>query len=186
MSVPVQSDAEHELMIVGRVRKAHGIRGELIVQPITDAPDAVFAPGRRVFAGTVHGERAADGRELHVERSSRFKGGLIVAFREIVDRNTAELWRNRYFLMPRSELDPLDEDEVYVHELLGMSVRLESGEPIGEVANLYELPQGLALDVRRAGGGRSDTVVLLYDQSVVGVDRDARVVTVVVPDGLLD
>lgn len=184
MSAPVQSHDDHALVIVGRVRKAHGIRGELIVEPITDAPDAIFAPGRRVFAGTVNGDRAPDGRELHVERSTRFKGGLIVSFREIVDRTIAEQWRNRYFLVPRSELAPLDEDEVYVHELLGMQVRLESGEPIGEVADLYELPQGLALDVRRPG--RSSTIVLLYDQSVLGVDRDTRIVTVVVPEGLLD
>ena len=45
-----------DLTIVGRVRKAHGIRGELVVEPLTDAPDAVFAPGRRVFAGTVDGD----------------------------------------------------------------------------------------------------------------------------------
>jgi 16S rRNA processing protein RimM len=184
MSPPIQSHDDLALVIVGRVRKAHGIRGELIVEPITDAPDAVFAPGRRVFAGTVTGDRAPDGRELHVERTSRFKGGLIVAFREIADRTIAEQWRNRYFLVPRSELAPLDEDEVYVHELPGMSVRLESGDQIGEVVDVYDLPQGLALDVRRTG--RSNTVVLLYDQSVVGVDRDARVVTVVVPEGLLD
>lgn len=184
MSAPVKPDADHELVIVGRVRKAHGIRGELIVEPITDEPDAVFAPGRRVFAGTVRGDRAPDGRELHVERTSRFKGGLIVAFREIVDRTTAEQWRERYFLVPRSELTPLDEQEVYVHELLGMTVRLESGEAIGEVVDLYELPQGLALDVRLPG--KRNTLVLLYDQSVIDVDRDARAVTVVVPEGLLD
>lgn len=184
MSAPSPTGDDRELVIVGRVRKAHGIRGELIVEPITDAPDVVFAPGRRVFAGTVRGDRAPDGRALHVVRTSPFKGGLIVSFREITDRTTAEQWRSRFFLLPRSELMPLDDGEVYVHELLGMRVRLESGESIGEVADLYELPQGLALDVRRPG--RSDTIVLLYEQSVLAVDREARAVTVVVPDGLLD
>jgi 16S rRNA processing protein RimM len=183
MTAPLRSDGEHDLVIVGRVRKAHGIRGELIVEPITDAPDATFAPGRRVFAGTVRGDRAPDGLELHVTRSSPFKGGLIVAFRELVDRTTAEQWRGRYFLVPRSELVAPDEDEVYVHELLGMNVRLESGELIGEVVDVYELPQGLAIDVRRTG--RSGTVVLLYEQSVLRVDVGTRVVTVTVPEGLL-
>ena len=50
------------LMIVGRVRKAHGIRGELLVEPITDAPDAVFVSGRRLFAGTASGGRNPFGR----------------------------------------------------------------------------------------------------------------------------
>jgi 16S rRNA processing protein RimM len=183
MSAPLRSDGDHDLVIVGRVRKAHGIRGELIVEPITDAPDATFAPGRRVFAGTVRGDRAPDGRELHIARTSHFKGGLIVAFREIVDRTTAEQWRGRYFLVPRTELAPPDEDEVYVHELLGLTVRLESGESIGDVVDVYELPQGLAIDIRRSG--RSDTVMLLYEQSVVSVDLEHRVVTVKVPEGLL-
>ncbi|HEY9230418.1 MAG TPA: hypothetical protein VIP11_27445, partial [Gemmatimonadaceae bacterium] len=89
-----------ELIIVGRVRKAHGIRGDLVVEPITDEPDAVFAPGRRVFAGTASGDPAKDGRELHVTSSSPFKGGFIVHFEEIADRSVAETWRDRFLLLP--------------------------------------------------------------------------------------
>ena len=184
MSAPARPDGSDEFIIVGRVRKAHGIRGELVVEPITDAPDLVFAPGRRVLAGTVRGDVAPGPRELHVEKTSRFKDGLIVAFREIIDRTTAELWRNRFFLVPRDEVAALDEGEVYVHELHGMRVQLASGDPVGEVVAVYDLPQGLAIDVRRTG--RSDTVLLLYDQSVVSVDRDAKVVTVTIPEGLID
>jgi len=184
MSTPARPDASPEFVIVGRVRKAHGIRGELVVEPITDAPDAVFAPGRRVFAGTVAGDLAPDRRELHVEHASRFKEGLIVRFREIVDRAVAEQWRQRFFLLPKTEAAPLSGDEVYLHELLGMQVMLESGELLGEVGDLFELPQGLALDIRRPAG--LDTIMLLYDQSVVAVDRGTRVITVWIPEGMLD
>ena len=121
---------------------------------------------------------------VHIDRASRFKEGLIVAFREIGDRTAAEQWRNRFFLVPRTEVPAPDEGQVYVHELLGMDVRLDSGEQIGAIEDVYELPQGLAIDVRRTG--RSDTVLLLYDQSVRSVDRDARVVVVTIPDGLLE
>ena len=123
-------------------------------------------------------------RELHVDRATRFKGGLIVAFREINDRTSAEQWRNRFFLVPRAEVASLAEGEVYVHELLGMHVQLETGESVGEVADVYELPQGLAIDVRRTG--HDDTFLLLYDQSVRSVNRDAGVVIVTIPEGLLD
>jgi 16S rRNA processing protein RimM len=184
MSAPAQRDGDAEFVIVGRVRKAHGLRGELVVEPITDAPDAVFAPGRRVLAGTVRGDITPDHRELHVERVSRFKEGLIVAFREIADRTNAELWRNRFFLVPRAEVPTLDEGEVYVHELRGMHVLLDSGAPLGEVADVYELPQGLAIDVRRSDG--HGTVMLLYKQSVLAADRENRTLTVTVPEGLLD
>lgn len=184
MRAPARPDGGEGYVIVGRVRKAHGIRGELVVEPITDAPDTMFAPGRRVFAGTARGDLAPEARALHVDRASRFKDGLIVAFREITDRTAAEQWRNCFFLVPRGEVGSLEEGQVYVHELLGMRVQLESGDAVGEVADVYELPQGLAIDVRRSG--RADTVMLLYEQSVHAVDRQARVVTVTIPEGLLD
>ena len=60
------TDVPPELIIVGRVRKAHGIRGELVVEPITDEPDAVFASGRRVIAGTATGDPSKDRRELRI------------------------------------------------------------------------------------------------------------------------
>lgn len=183
MSAPVRPEGS-EYVIVGRVRKAHGIRGELVVEPITDTPESVFAPGRRLVPGTTAGDVDPKTPELHVERTSRFKEGFIIAFREIRDRNAAELWRNRFFLVPSTEIPALDEGEIFVHELIGMHVQLESGEPLGEVVETYELPHGLAIDVRRTG--RSDTVLLLYEQSVIAADRDSRTLTVTVPEGLLD
>ena len=171
-----------ELIIVGRVRKSHGVRGDLVVEPMTDDPDAVFAPGRRLIAGTVAGDPAKDRRELTIASAHPFKGGFIVHFDDIVDRTVADLWRDRYLLVPASELEPLGEDEVYVHDLLGMRVELESGETVGTVEELYELPQGLTLDVRRDNG----TVLVPYDRVVTSVDRDARVIRIDPPAGLLD
>lgn len=173
------------LTIVGRVRRAHGIHGELVIEPLTDAPDAVFAPGRRVFAGTVDGDPAPDGRELVVEESRPFKGGgWIVAFDGIVDRNEAELWRQRYVLAPPEELEPAGEDEVYVHDLLGMSVvHAHSLEPIGEVTEVYEVPQGLMLDVKRENG----TVLIPFRPEVIRrIDHTERRLLVDPPEGLLD
>jgi 16S rRNA processing protein RimM len=175
--------APGEFLIVGRVRRAHGLRGELAVEAITDAPDAVFASGARVFAGTTTGDLAPDRTELHVTQSSPFKGGLIVSFREITDRTEAERWRDRYFLLPATELAPPEAGEVYVHELIDMRVVLSSGEDVGTVIDVYDLPQGLTLDVRRANG----TVMLPFNGRVVtGVDREARVIVVDPPDGMLD
>jgi len=171
-----------ELIIVGRVRKAHGIRGELVVEPITDEPGAVFASGRRVIAGTASGDPSKDRRELRILASSPFKGGFIVHFEGIPDRNAAELWRDRFLLVPADELTPLGHDQVYVHELQGMRVELESGETVGVVADTYELPQGLTLDVKRA----TDSVMIPYDRIVTNVDRAERVIRIDPPPGLLD
>ncbi|HEX9128709.1 MAG TPA: hypothetical protein VF850_06090, partial [Gemmatimonadaceae bacterium] len=110
-----------EYAIVGLIRKAQGIRGEVVIEPLTDKPDVVFASGSRVFAGTSDGDLAViqdvRGQEetptLTVSDSRPFKKGLIVQFEELQDRDSAELWRGRYLLAPFSELPPLQQDQVY-------------------------------------------------------------------------
>jgi 16S rRNA processing protein RimM len=189
MRSSARPETSDSFVIVGRVRRAHGIRGQVVVEPITDDPDEVFAPGRRVFAGTSSGDVSPDRRELHVEHTSPFKGGMIVTFAELRDRTSAELCRNRYLLLPEGEISPPAEGEVWVHELRDMAVLLVSTEsaspqPFGEVVEIYELPHGLALDIRRDDG--KPNVMLLYTQSVLSVDRAARVITVQVPEGLLE
>ncbi|MEO6526714.1 MAG: ribosome maturation factor RimM [Gemmatimonadaceae bacterium] len=174
-------------IIVGRVRKAHGIRGEVVVEPITDAPAAVFAAGRRVFAGTAAGDLAPHRNELHVETSRPFNDGFLVGFAEVPDRTVAETWRGRYLLLPAGELPAPGDEEVYVHELLGMRVELETGELVGTVDETYELPQGLALDVRRAPPREKETVLVLYDErTVTSVNKGSRVIVIAPPEGLLE
>jgi 16S rRNA processing protein RimM len=173
-----------ELIIIGRVRKAHGLRGELVVEPITDEPDAVFAPGRCVLAGNTAGEAVQPARELHIAAASPFKGGFIVRFDEVSDRNEAELWRDRYLLLAAEELAGLGEGEVYLHELPGMRVLLQGNEEIGKIVAFYDLPQGLTLELSRAGG--KPTVLIPYDRVVTDVDREERVIRIDPPAGLLD
>jgi len=171
-----------DLVIVGRVRKAHGIRGDLVVEPISDEPDAIFAPGRRVLAGTASGDRAKDGLELHITSATPFKGGFILHVEEINDRTIADTWRDRFLLLPADELEPLGEDEVYIHELPGMHVVLADGTDVGVVDCTYELPQGLTLDVKRGAG----SVLVPFDRIVTNVDRASRSITIDPPVGLLD
>ena len=172
-----------ELVIVGRVRRPHGVRGEVLIEPLTDEPDAVYASGRRVFGGTVEGPMPGDAPELTVIETRPFKDGLLVRFEEIGDRTAAELWNGRLLLVPESELTPLEEGEVYQHELKGMTVELSSGEVVGEVTDVFEVPQGLLLDVARE---RGTVLVPFSGDIIVGVDRARRVVRIEPPEGLLD
>jgi len=172
-----------EYAIVGLIRKAQGIRGEVIVQPLTDKPDVIFASGSRVFAGTPSGDlapaRDVRGVEevptLTISESKPFKKGLIVKFEELGDRDSAELWRGRYLLAPFSELPPLEEDEVYLHDLIGMRALTTSGEQLGTVTTFYELPQGLVLDIQTARG----TVMVPYrPEVIVRTDLEERTVVI--------
>ncbi len=170
--------------IVGRVRKAHGLRGEIVVEPITSEPEAVFVSGRRLLLGTAAGDLPATAPSFEISRASRFKGGWIVALGGLVDRNEADLWRERYLFAPYAELRPPGDDEVYHHELLGMRVELASGEAVGEVIALYELPQGLTLEVRRH---EKEPALVPYRAAIVQrVDPAERLIVVDPPEGLLD
>ena len=170
--------------MVGRVRKAHGIRGELVVEALTDAPDAIFAAGRRVFAGTRDGELTRDRIELTVKHSSPFKGGLIVAFDGIASRNDADSWRDRTFLVPANEVEPPSDEEVFIHDLVGMRVLLADGALVGEVKEVFELPQGLVMDVAREG--RKPVMLPFNEHTVTSVDQETRVIHIDPIEGLLD
>ncbi|AHG91362.1 Ribosome maturation factor rimM [Gemmatirosa kalamazoonensis] len=179
-------DAAGDLVVVGRVRKAHGVRGDVVVEALTTTPETVLAVGRRLLGGTPDGRPLRTPRELTVRSATPFKGGWIMSLSSIDDRNEADLWRDRTLLVPESELPPPADDEVHYHDLLGLRVELADGTHVGEVVDLFELPQGLAFDVKRAAPAKG-TVLLLYRPEVVAeVDLTRRAVVVTPPDGLLE
>jgi 16S rRNA processing protein RimM len=173
-----------EYYLVGRVRRAHGLRGELVVEALSDAPDAIFAAGRRVFAGNRRGDVTPDPQELHILQSSPFKGGWIVSFDGINDRSAADSWRDRYLLLPESEIAPPSEGEIFIHDLRGMRVVRASGEEVGEVSEIFELPQGLLIEVTRADA--KPVLLPFNDQTVTSVDAERRVIHVDPVEGLID
>lgn len=151
---------------------------------LTDAPAEVFSAGRRLYVGTASGDPDPDAATLTVERARpRPDGKLIVHFLTVPDRTEAERWRGRYLLAPRDELRPLAPGEVYLHELSGMQVLLPSGETLGDVQGVYELPQGIAFEVRHDG---RDVVIPLQEGFVQQMDRATRRITVTLPPGFLD
>jgi 16S rRNA processing protein RimM len=173
--------APPEYVIVGRIRKVHGLRGELVIELHTDEPEAVFVPGRRVCVGSARAVLRPERLEISSVRP--FKEGYIAKFVGIDDRDVAALWRDRFLFLEASELTPLAPGEVYIHELKGMRVELEGGGIVGTVLDVYELPQGLALDVSRHN---TTSVIVPYDRVVTSIDRAARVIRIDPPDGMIE
>lgn len=178
-----------ECAAVGRIRRPHGVRGELALEALTDEPEAIFASGRRVFQGTHEGAlyldpRSKQPRELIVKALRPVKDGWLITLDAIADRTEAEKWNGRHLMVPIDELSAPDEGEVFAHELVGMQLLdADTGAPIGEVVEFYELPQGLLLEFRGPKGLASLPFV---DEFIDEVDRDARRIRVRLPDGLLD
>jgi 16S rRNA processing protein RimM len=114
-------------VIVGKITKAHGLHGEVMVLVFSDNPDR-FESGSSLFF--------EDGREVRV-RASRPNGGrLLVAFEGVGDRNAAEALRGLTLVVPRSFLPDLPEGELWPHELEGCAVVTESGRALGVIADV--------------------------------------------------
>ena len=174
-----------EFLVVGHCTKPHGIKGEVVVQSLTDHPESSFAPGVILYPGT--GDSGApdpDQSPLRVEESRPFKEGYLVRFGGVDTRDRAERVRGWDLLRSLADLEPPGDDELFYHELLGLEVVTEAGRSIGTVREVYELHPAELLEGRdEAGRPIMGPFVLDY---IVEVDLEARRLVLDPPDGLLD
>jgi 16S rRNA processing protein RimM len=165
------------------------VRGEVAIEALTDEPEAILASGRRLFQGTPDGAlwldpRTRQPRELHVTKLRPVHDGWLLTVAEIADRTEAEKWNGRFLLVPVEELSEPEEGEVFAHELIGMTlIDAVSGAEVGEVTEVFELPQGLLLEFRGVQGTHA---VPFVEEFVDEVDREGRRLRVRLPDGLLE
>ena len=169
-----------DLVVVGRIRRAHGVFGVVVVEAMTAGAAEVFVPGRQLVAGTTRGDAAVPEKVLRVEMAEPFQGGFRVQFDAISGRNEADRWRNRCVLAVRSDLPEPGENEIYLHDLIGLAVLDRNGEAIGPVETYYELPQDIMIEVARADGS-----VMIPYRFVTEVDIEGKRVVVDPPEGLL-
>jgi 16S rRNA processing protein RimM len=178
--MPEDRSGPDDLVVVGRIRRSHGVHGIVVVEPMTASADQVFTVGREFVAGTIKDAAAVPAKTLRVTLAEPFQGGFRVQFAEIVGRDEADRWRNRVVLAPRAELPEPDENEIYLHDLVGLAVVGSNGDAIGSVEAYYELPHDVMIEVRRA----SDAVMIPY-RFVTEVDLEGRRLVVEPPEGLL-
>jgi 16S rRNA processing protein RimM len=168
-------------MVVGRLRKPHGLKGDCTLFPLTDAPETIFAPGRQLWVVDMAGETVAG--PLVIERSRSYHREWLIKFAGVETRDGLDPLRAHFLGVPQSELGPLGEDEVYLHELDGFSVRLADDTPLGLVSAVYELPAGVMIEVQ---GPKREFLLPYKKEFVQQVDRAGRRLVVTPPEGLLD
>jgi 16S rRNA processing protein RimM len=168
-------------LVVGRLRKPHGLKGEFTVFPLTSDPAGVFAPGRRLVRMDLAGEVV--GEPVEVERGKAYHREWLLKFRGLESRDDLDSWRGQFLGAPADELSPPAEGEVYVHELAGFAVRRTDGSPLGLVSAMYDLPSGLMLEVQ---GPKREFLLPFKKEFVRQVDRTGRVLVVEMPEGLVD
>jgi 16S rRNA processing protein RimM len=138
-------------VVVGRIGKPHGIRGEVTVDVRTDEPDRRYVPGARLLAQPPRGS-AFSLASLTVDRSRWHQTTLLVTFEELMDRNAAEAARGVLLraTVPVDEV-PEDPEEFYDHQLEGLAAYDVAGARLGEIAGLVHGAQDL-LRVRTTDG----------------------------------
>ncbi|MDF2823553.1 MAG: rRNA processing protein RimM [Mycobacterium sp.] len=168
-------------LVVGRIVKAHGITGEVVVDVRTDDPDDRFVRGK-VLRGRP--SRGGAERTFTVEAVREHGGRLLVRLAGVSDRDTADALRGTLFLVDSGDLPPITEpDEFYDHQLEGLAVRTVDGAPVGTVAEVLHTAAGELLSVKTPEG--REILVPFVTAIVPTVSLADAVVEIDPPDGLL-
>jgi len=163
---------------VARIGKPHGIRGEVTVQVLTDAPGDRFVPGTQFIV-----EPASAG-PLTVFSARWNKDILLLAFDEIETRNEAETLRGAKLFIETEEIGADDDDEGwYEHELVGLDIRV-GANVVGKVSGLHTLPVQDLLVVTTNDG--KEVLIPFVEQIVPEVNVGEKYVLVTPPPGLFE
>jgi 16S rRNA processing protein RimM len=175
------SDQEPLTLVVGRIVKPHGVRGELVVEVRTDSPEQRFQAGS--VLGVRRGEQEVDTLTLTGVRPH--SGRMLVCVDGVETRNAAEELRGALLTVRADELEATgDPDEFYDHQLEGLQVVHVAGGDVGVLHEVVHTPGGELLAVRAEDG--RELLVPFVSEIVPEVDLKAGRIVVNPPEGLFD
>ncbi len=168
--------SEPRLLIIGRITRPHGVRGELRVQVRTSQPER-FGWLEQVLVGDQHIPMVVENARFH----QKF---VILKLAGCDDRNQAETLRNQLLQVREEDAIPLEEDEIFLYQLIGLQVRTVDGVVLGELVDVLETGANDVFVVRPEQGKE----LLLPDipQVILEINPEAGHVLVQLPPGLLD
>jgi 16S rRNA processing protein RimM len=153
---------------VGRITRTHGVKGEVAVLPLSDV-------GARFEAGSTLFLEEREDRPLTVMASRPHQQRLLVAFRGVEDRTSAEALRGRYLFVPASSAPHLPEGEYWAHDLVGCDVLTEDGRSLGRIREILHTQ---ANDVWAVEGADGEVLIPALKDVVREVDVAGRRVVV--------
>ena len=166
-------------LVVGRIGRPHGVRGEVSVDVRTDSPDERFA------AGSMLATDPAERGPLTVTRLHWHSGRLLLTFDGVADREGAEALRGILLVVDSEDLPELaDPDEFYDHQLVGLRAELPDGAALGTVQDVVHAPAEDLLAIAAPDG--AELLVPFVSAIVPTVDLPGGRVVVDPPEGLLD
>ncbi len=168
-----------ERLVVGRILRPHGIRGELSVEVLSDAPER-FVPGAEVGVGDPDSPAPLETAVIRAAR--QHLGRLLLSFEGVEDRDAADRFRGAWLSIPVASARPLDQGEFWAHQLVGLTVVDHQGRQRGRVTDVVPGAAHDLLSVELPGGG---SALVPAVAALVTVELDAGRVLVDAVPGLL-
>jgi len=163
------------MVLLGVIIGAHGIKGEVKLKSFASDPEAIAKYGALV---------TSDGEEIEIARLKPQKDGFVAVLKGISDRNRAESLRGRELYISRDRLPDAGANEVYVHDLIGLPVRLKDGSHLGAVTAVPNYGAGNLIEVKVKG--RRETVLVPFTARFVLAHDLTEGLIVDLPEGYLD
>lgn len=172
----MSSPSPDDVLLVGRLVAPFGVRGELKMVAVTTRPDHL-ATLKHVLVGP-------DLQRYDLKRLHEHKVGMfIISLRGIASREAAEELRGAEVFIRSTEAAPLDADEYFLHDLIGLQVRTASGDDLGRVIDVLETGANDVLIVRASG--RADILVPMIAAVVRQIDLDQRSIEITALEDIL-
>lgn len=165
-----------EMIMVGEITGAHGIRGQIKVESLTDFPELRFAPGARLY---VEKQR----RWANVLASGMHKGLYLLTLEGVTDRDAAQSLLHTYLRISQDDLEELPDGEYYHFQLIGLKV-YEDDRLLGELVEIMQTGANDVYVIRDAQG--AELLLPALQSCVLKVDLASGTMAVKIPEGLLD
>lgn len=167
---------ESDFVVIGLLRRAHGVRGEVSVQPVSDLPERFNALERVLVR---HGGST---REIRVQTVRSKGGAVLVKFEGVDDRTAAQALAGGEIGVRRQDVYPAPEGAYYIFDLIGCTVIGKDGRYIGVVDDVWKMP---ANDVLAVKGDAGEVLIPMVKSVVKQIDLDGKVVKIEEMEGLL-
>lgn len=166
---------EPAFLLVGRLQRPHGVRGEMLMAVMTDFPERL-KPGVVLYMGNRY-------QPVEITRFRHHNKGTLVTLEGYHSRQDVEHLRNQDLFVKVEDRPPLEEGEYYLHELIGMGVVTDQGEALGRVAEMIETGANDVFVVRPEEG--QDVLLPFTDEVILAIDVPNKQMTVHLLEGLL-
>jgi 16S rRNA processing protein RimM len=167
-------DGEPVYLVVGFLRRPHGVKGEIMMDLHTDFPERLRS-GRKLLVGE-------EQKSMTLAGARRHKAGMLVKFKGIETPEDAGPYRNQWVYIKASEAPPLPEGQIYQHELFGFQVVDESGQALGELVEIIETGANDVYVVKDQTG--RELLLPAIPSVILALERDRRLMRVHLLEGL--